>query len=183
MPPRVSATGRRAIVSAGTAQHDPFEQQPGDGIDGPRERGPLGIAQPPQHLPPLRIDERNGIGEPRPCGGALEVKLGEVGPRPADLVEPDGNPLLPRGGQRVDPPVGPVGQPIGPLGADKPSLAERRERDIDLPGVHAFTKRPKRIPHPSTQLRSFSCAKPAAHPRAATPGRREAANRNHRPTH
>ena len=94
------------------------------------------------------------IGSARPaCGGGdeLQVELGEVGLRPADLGEPLADALLAEGGEHVDLALAIPRRGV-PVEADQAGLLQPTEDDVDLAGVQRLAEGAERVVEPGAQL-------------------------------
>jgi hypothetical protein len=79
----------------------------------------------------------------------LEMELGEIWLRPADLTQPGHDPLMTGGRQRVHLAVTPRRRPRRPLALHKPRLLQPGQHDVDLTVIHRLTKRSKRVAQPA----------------------------------
>ena len=94
-----------------------LEHQPGGRAVRLLHRGPLRVAQQPEQLAALSVDDRQRVGQPRRRRrDQLEMEFRQGGPGPGHLGKPAGDPLLSGRGQRVDLAVRPVRQPGRLLG-------------------------------------------------------------------
>jgi hypothetical protein len=116
-------------------------------------RGALGITEPAQQLPALRVDDGQRVSEPPGRGrDQLEVELRQPGTGPAGAGDPAGDLLLAGGGQRVHLAFGPVRQSGRLLAGDQARLLQPAQGDVDLPGVHGVPGRAERLLQPGAEL-------------------------------
>jgi DNA-binding PadR family transcriptional regulator len=114
---------------------------------------PLGISQPAQQLAALPIDDGKRVSQAGLRGrDQLQMEFRQIGPGPAHLREPVGDPLLTGRGQLVHLAVGPVREPGRMLGGDQARLLQPREGHVDLPRVQGVPERAERLPEARSQL-------------------------------
>jgi len=97
----------------------------------------------------LRVHDGQRVSQARGRGSdQLEVEFRQVGPGPAHLSEPAGDPLLAGRGQCVHLAVRPVRQSGRLLRCHQARLLQPGQRDVDLPVVHRVPERAERLPQP-----------------------------------